>query len=38
MRIECPSCGMPYDIPDETEVETHLCDCGESIEITEQSG
>ena len=29
---------MPYDIPDETKVETHLCDCGESIEITEQRG
>lgn len=32
MRVECPSCGMPYDIPDELVPEKHLCDCGEIIE------
>jgi len=35
VSIECPSCGMPYDVPES--VDRWSCDCGESWEI-EQTG
>ena len=30
-RIECPNCGMPFDVP--TEVDRWSCDCGASWEL-----
>ena len=35
MRVECSRCGMPYDLPDDLEAETHLCDCGKIMQIEE---
>jgi hypothetical protein len=27
--IQCPRCGMPYDIPDDAPTDRWSCDCGE---------
>ena len=31
IRIECPSCGMPFDVPEY--IDRWSCDCGESWQV-----
>ena len=31
VRIECPNCGMPYDVP--ASLDRWSCDCGESWQL-----
>jgi len=31
IRIECPNCGMPYDVPEH--IDHWSCDCGESWQV-----
>ncbi len=33
MSIECPRCGMPFDIPEDQGIEHWSCDCGESWDL-----